>query len=307
MRLIIRSRVVAMLAVAFVIGLVSPVLLSGQDEGEPAGPGGGRGGRGAASAGGRSNVVTTVASFDRAQVERGRRLFLSQCAACHGLDARGGAGFTDVDLMRTRITYMDISGRELDTFLKTHPQGRAPLALPVDQVTDIATWLRYETADFVGGRGGPRHNVFSGDASAGELYFNGSVGRCGTCHSVTGDLRGIGTKTNGDAPTLTAAILSGSAGGSGNRGGARGSGGQTASAVSLMVTLENGQQFVGTPLAVNNWLVEIRLSDGTIRSWLPNNGWPRVERVNRLQAHVDLLFTYTDEDIRNLAAYLRDK
>jgi mono/diheme cytochrome c family protein len=305
-RYVVPARVVAMLSVAVAFGLMSPVLLSGQDDGEPAGQGPGRGGRGTVPAGGRSPVVTSVASFDRTQVERGRRLFLRQCASCHGLDARGGAGFTDVDLMRTRITYMDISGRELDTFLKTHPQGRAPLSLPVDHVTDIATWLRYEAADFVGGRGGPRHNVFSGDARAGEAYFNGAVGRCSTCHSVTGDLRGIGAKTNSDAPTLTAAILSGSAGGGGNRGGARG-GGPPASAVSLTVTLENGQQFVGTPLTVNDWLVEIRLRDATIRSWLPNNGWPKVERVNRLQAHIDLLFEHTDDDIRNLAAYLRDK
>jgi hypothetical protein len=42
-------------------------------------------------------------------------------------------------------------------------------------------------------------------------------------------------------------------------------------------------------------------------SWLPRDGWPKVVTVNRLQAHIDLTLKYRDEDIRNLAAYLRDK
>ena len=36
-----------------------------------------------------------------------------------------------------------------------------------------------------------RLNVFSGNAKAGEAYFNGNVGKCSTCHSPTGDLKGI--------------------------------------------------------------------------------------------------------------------
>ena len=54
-----------------------------------------------------------------------------------------------------------------------------------------------------------KSNVFSGDAKAGEAFFNGSVGKCNTCHSVTGDLKGIGEKNNHDAPTLQGAILAG--------------------------------------------------------------------------------------------------
>jgi mono/diheme cytochrome c family protein len=222
-------------------------------------------------------------------------MFLNECAACHAFDARGGPGFTDVDLMRTPITYMDITGRELESFLVTHPEGRPPLALTSEQVVDVQTWLRYEASDFVSGRGGPRHNVFSGDAAAGEAFFSGPIGQCSTCHLVTGDLRGIGAKTNDDAPTLQAAIVSGSAGGG------------VGPSVTATVTLENGQQFVGTPMTVNDWLVEIRLEDGVLLSWLPRDGWPKVVTVNRLQAHIDLTLKYRDEDIRNLAAYLRDK
>ena len=292
------------------IGVSLGGLVAGQD-GEPAGPGetGGRRGGGPAQGPGRANIVTTVASFNTAQVRRGQTLFTRECASCHGVDARGGAGKTDVDLLRQPIVLMDISGKQLGDFLRADKSEKAmhKFNLSSDQVLDISTFLRYEVADFVAGRGGPRHNVFAGDPKAGEAFFNGAVGKCNTCHSVTGDLKGIGAKTNQDAPTLQGAILSGSTvAGAGGRGGG-GRGGVNTPNVSATVTVQSGEQFTGTPLTVNDWLVEIRLPDGTVRSWLPNNGWPKVVRTNRLQAHVDLMVKYTDSDIHNLAAYLRDK
>ena len=36
-------------------------------------------------------------------------------------------------------------------------------------------------------------NILTGNAQAGETYFKGE-GKCYTCHSVTGDLKGIGSK-----------------------------------------------------------------------------------------------------------------
>src|SRR5580704_13725166 len=42
------------------------------------------------------------------------------------------------------------------------------------------------------GRGTPVAEVV-GDAKAGQAYFNGE-GKCNTCHSPTGDLKGVGSK-----------------------------------------------------------------------------------------------------------------
>ena len=36
-------------------------------------------------------------------------------------------------------------------------------------------------------------DALTGDAKKGEAYFNGA-GKCSTCHSATGDLKGIGAK-----------------------------------------------------------------------------------------------------------------
>ena len=36
-------------------------------------------------------------------------------------------------------------------------------------------------------------DILTGDPAAGEAYFNGE-GKCTTCHSVTGDLAGVGKR-----------------------------------------------------------------------------------------------------------------
>lgn len=73
------------------------------------------------------------------------------------------------------------------------------------------------------------------------------------------------------------------------------------------VTLKDGEKFTGTPVQNNDFVVELRLPNGDEKSWLRNDGWPKVTEVNRLQAHIDLMTKYTDADIHNLAAYLNDK
>src|SRR6185437_16892299 len=61
------------------------------------------------------------------------------------------------------------------------------------QILDIANFL-HESIKAAASRGTYQIlNIVTGDAQAGEAYFNGE-GKCSTCHSVTGDLKGIGSK-----------------------------------------------------------------------------------------------------------------
>jgi len=90
-------------------------------------------------------------------------------------------------------------------------------------------------------------------------------------------------------------------------GGGRGGGGAGGGNVTATVTLQNGDKFTGSPMLINDFVVEIRLPGGENKTWLRNNGWPQVTQVNKLQAHIDLMLKYTDDDIHNLAAYLNDK
>ena len=285
-----------------------------------------RGGGGAAapaSAAGPIDITTTRA-FDKAAVERGGKIFAAQCASCHGDNARGGGGKTGADLIRSSIVQMDHGGRELPEFLKfgRPEKGMPKFDLSHDEGVDVATWLHYQVTVAADRGAYVKFNIFSGDAKAGEAFFNGPVGKCNTCHSVTGDLKGIGEKNNHDAPTLQGSILAGGrafgrGGGRGGRGGGGGAppgeggggggGGGGGAGVTATVTLKTGEKFTGTPAMINDFVVEIRLANGETKTWLRNGEWPKVTEVNRLQAHIDLMLKYTDDDIHNLAAYLNDK
>ena len=241
--------------------------------------------------------ITASRSFDMAQVDRGGKTFAAQCASCHGANGRGGKSTkTDVDLLRSDFLLMDHSGREFTEFLKFgRPEKNMPkFDLPQSDSVDVAMWLHHEVTVAVERQAYEKLNVFSGDAKAGEKFFNGNVGMCNTCHSVTGDLKGIGEKTSHNAPALQAAILSGRAG----------RGGPT---VTATVTLKSGETFTGTPGLINDFIVQIHLANGDDKTWLRDGYWPKVTRANRLQAHIDLMMKYTDSDIHNLAAYLNDK
>ncbi len=286
------------------------------------GGGGGRGGgaaAGGAGAAARPIDITTKAAFDMTSVERGGKIYAEKCAPCHGADARGGKlAKTDSDLMRSDLVAMDHSGRELPGFLEL---GRPDKGMPAFKFTkeegvDLAAWLHYQITVTVARQDYVRPNVFTGDPKAGEAFFNGPVGKCNTCHSVTGNLKGIGAKTNTDAGALQGAILAGSAaggrggrggGGGGFPGGGRGGAGGGGGNVTATVTVQSGEKFVGSPMIMNDFVVEIRLPDGSTKSWLRNGEWPKVTQVNRMQAHIDLMKKYTDDDIHNLAAYLKDK
>ncbi len=277
-----------------------------------------RGGRGGAAAGApaatgaaRPIDITASRSFDTAAVARGGKIYAAQCASCHGENARGGKNTrTDVDLLRSEIVVMDHAGRELPEFLKTgRPEKQMPaFQLSHDDGVDLSTWLHYQVSLVTLWQQYTRMNVFSGDPKAGEAFFNGPVGKCNTCHSVTGDLKGIGAKNNNDAGNLQSAILGGGGrGGRGGGGGAGRGGGGGGANVTATVTLKSGETFTGTPAMINDFVVEIRLPGGEAKTWLRNGDWPKVTQVNRLQPHIDLMLKYTDDDIHNLAAYLKDK
>src|SRR5580692_5043520 len=161
-----------------------------------------RGGRGAAAPASSSSPrpvdITTTRSFDQAVVERGGKIFAAQCASCHGDNARGGKGKTGADLIRSDIVLLDHGGRELPEFLKfgRPEKGMPKFDLSHDDGVDVSIWLHYQVTVAADRGAYQRYNVFSGDAKAGEAFFNGPVGKCVSCHSVTGDLKGMGEKNN---------------------------------------------------------------------------------------------------------------
>jgi cytochrome c oxidase cbb3-type subunit 3 len=140
-----------------------------------------------------------------------------------------------------------------------------------------------------------RLNVVTGDAKAGEAYFNG-VGGFNACHSVTGDLAHILSRYQPEQ-LQTRFVWPGGRGGGGGGGSGGGGRGQK-----VTVTLPSGESVTGILKSLDDVNVSIYDGAGNYRSW-PREG-PKIDMEDRLVAHRQLLEKYTDADMHNLTAYL---
>jgi mono/diheme cytochrome c family protein len=177
-------------------------------------------------------------------------------------------------------------------------RGMPKFTLSATDIADIAAWLHSQP---LSDRGAPSMlDILVGNAKAGETYFNGA-GRCTQCHTVTGDLAGIGGKL--DPKMIQNMIVSG--GGGGGRG-RRGSGGPATPrpVPTVTVTLPSGQSLTGELDHISAFVVALREADGTYRSFARHDSIPKVVVTNPLQWHIDMLPKWRDSDIHNLTAYL---
>jgi cytochrome c oxidase cbb3-type subunit III len=244
------------------------------------------------------------AGLDPAVVARGRNVFTQNCGFCHGPDARGGAEGGS-DLTASPIVMSDQNGSTLGPFLRVGRPDRKmpPFALPPDQLTDIAAYLRSLLAPpgRGRGRGGPPVEIV-GDAKAGEAFFAGA-GKCSTCHSVSADLKGVGAR-------LTPAQLQG------RIVLPRGNGGYPRPAVPgvpseypdvakrVSVTLPSGQAYTGTLLTLTDFHVTFLDQSGVRRTFNRRKDRPKVVVTDPLEAHIQMAPTLKDSDMQNLTAYL---
>ena len=240
--------------------------------------------------------ITSSRNFDMTAVDRGKAKFAMLCASCHGEDARGGSGKTEVDLVRSVLVLDDVGGKELGEFLKTgRPARKMPgFTLPPGEVSDIAAFLHHNVT-VASERGAYKYlDVLVGDAKAGEAYFNGAGG-CAKCHSVAGDLKGIGSKY--DPPNIQLRVVTG---GGGGRGGAN----NPATAKKATITLPNGKVVTGTLTQITPFSVTVRDASGAPQTFERDGDNPKVVVTDPLQAHLDLMRKYTDDQMHNLTAYL---
>jgi cytochrome c oxidase cbb3-type subunit 3 len=267
--------------------------------------GGGRG-RGAPGASGPPQpqlIGGRFKAYPADAIERGTAAYNTTCGYCHGDRAKGGnAG---PDLITSDVSLHDEDGVGLGEYLKgaTH-QKAAKLDLQQPAVFDIAAYIHSRIIYAANTRGevSPEAVLKAGDAKAGEAYFNGAGG-CAKCHSVTGNLKGIGAKY--DAVTLQDKIVNPRNGaGRGGRGGFGGPAAPDPNAITATVTLPDGKTFTGIPLRVTDFDVTLRLPDGSTPTWMRENGVPKVDRHDPLQTHVDIMTKLKDKDMHDLTAYL---
>jgi cytochrome c oxidase cbb3-type subunit III len=244
---------------------------------------------------------TLTPQNDVAAVERGQKLLADQCGFCHGPNARGGSG--GPDLTRSELVQSDEGGKQLAAFLAVgRPDAGMPkFDLPTAQVSDIAAFLHSAIYLNANRRLYKILDIVVGDRQAGEAYFNGA-GRCSTCHSPAGDLKGVGGKY--EPATLQGRLLL-------PRGRYRAAGAPAvplyteATSVKVTVTLPSGESASGGLVRLTDF--EVTLYDaatGRQRTWLRSGEAPKVVVTDPLQAHVDHLMKWTDADMHNMTAYL---
>jgi len=228
---------------------------------------------------------------DPAVVARGRQIFSANCSFCHGSDARGGEG--GPNLIRSQLVMDDKNGELIATVVQNGrpDKGMPKFDLTTEEIASIATFIHSMP---VGGRAATTGMVdpLVGDAKAGEAYFNGP-GKCATCHSVSGDLAGIGAKYT-DVRTLQGAMLSGEP---------RGESSETPRKT-VTVTLPNGQTIEGTLYQVDDFIVSLMDANGNYHSYPRHGDSPKIAIHDPLQPHLNMLRTLKDDDIHNLTAYL---
>lgn len=230
------------------------------------------------------------------QLAHGEQLFKSNCSFCHGSDARGGE--TGPNLVRDQVVLADQHGELISPIVQNGipARGMPKFTLSNAEIAAIADWLHNQP---LSDRGAPSTlDILVGNAKAGEAYFNGA-GRCTQCHSVTGDLAGIGGKF--DPKTIQNMIVSG--GGTGGRRSSA-SGATKSPRPSVTVSLPSGQSVTGELDHISAFVVALREADGTYRSFARQGVIPRVVVTYPLQWHIDMLRNWRDTDIHNLTAYL---
>jgi mono/diheme cytochrome c family protein len=262
------------------------------------------------SLGGATAAALAASKQDPAAVDRGAKLYATNCAGCHGAAARGGV--LAPDLLRSLLVLDDEKGILIAPVLR---DGRPDAGMPKPnltepQIADVVAWLHLQTYAAGHRTTYAFHDILTGDAKKGEAYFGAT---CRSCHSATGDLKGIGSRY--DALALQAHWLQprggrGGAGGGGRGAGGRGGGGRGAapaanrSTITVTVTLANGQKVSGILDRVDDFSVSLHDSSGEYHSFTREGNVPAVEVNDPLKAHTDLLAKYTDADIHNITAYL---
>jgi mono/diheme cytochrome c family protein len=253
-------------------------------------PAGGRGRIGGAGIG----AYPARQPGDPAVIERGRNIYSTNCAFCHGADTRGGA--SGPSLLRSAVVLDDKSGELIGPVVQAGRPDRGMPKFPLsnDQIADLAAFLHsFAVNGYDSSRQRPA-TIVVGNAGSGEAVFKT---KCASCHSTTGDLQGLATRLSDPRILQQSWLMPGSTVG-------RGGGPMPARSrpPTVAVTLPSGQKFEGELERVDDFFVALKTADGR-RAFRTTDG-TKVDVKDPLIAHRELLPTYTDAEIHNLTAFL---
>ena len=239
---------------------------------------------------------------DAATVARGKASYMTNCAYCHGEDARGGDN-GGTNLLRADVIMKDQNGEVLRTFLANSTgqqhsgvrEGPQKFQFAPEQAADIAAFIhdfRLNSRD--PGRMRPP-TVVVGNAQAGQALFKT---KCATCHSADSDLKGIASRITDPRALqqtwLMPVVISDRSAPAASK----------YKPVTVTVTLASGTKVEGVLGRLDDFIVTLTTADGAAKSFRRENGQPRIEVHDPMKGHKDLLPTYKDKDIHDVTAYM---
>jgi cytochrome c oxidase cbb3-type subunit 3 len=229
------------------------------------------------------------------QIEAGRVRFAAQCGFCHGRDAGGGE--TGPDLTRSAVVTEDVRGEKIAALVRSGrpDKGMPALTVPEADMTAIVAFLHDARTKASAQNGGRRSvavaDLQSGNAEAGQRYFNGAGG-CAACHQIAGSFATVGSRYQG-LPLLQRMLYPGSSR----------TAGPPPPQPKVTVTTAAGQTLAGRLGYRDEFTISLIDADGWTRSFPIDR--VKVTIDDPLQAHVDQLAKYTDDDMHNVLAYLQ--
>jgi cytochrome c oxidase cbb3-type subunit III len=247
--------------------------------------------------GGLGSAFPQRPAQDPAAVERGKALFGVSCGFCHGSDARGAT--TGPNLWRSSVVLMDQKGELIGEVIRNGrpDKGMPKVDLSAAQTVDVVAFLHSLP---IGGRDPARMrppSIVVGKAEEGEEYFKRT---CASCHSTTGDLKGLASKYPDPRQLQQAWLMPGS-----GRGGGRGQPGPNQRyRPTVTVTLASGEKVEGTLNRIDDFAVSLTDASGANRTFERRGTTPPVDIRDPLEPHRTLVPSYRDADIHNLTAYL---
>ncbi len=238
----------------------------------------------------------TPQTYPAEQIRAGAPIFASRCGFCHGRDAAGGE--TGPDLTHSALVSEDQHGEKISALVRSGrpDKGMPPFTLSDSDMSAIVAFL-HDARGMAKSENGGRRSVAiadlqSGDAAAGQRYFTGAGG-CATCHQISGSFATVGSRYQG-LPLLQRMLYPGSI---------RTPGSSPPAPPTATVTTSSGQTVTGRLTFRDEFTIGLIDANGWHHSWPIDR--VKVSIDDPLQAHVDQLPKYTDEDMHNVLAYLQ--
>jgi mono/diheme cytochrome c family protein len=233
--------------------------------------------------------TATLQSYPAEQVRAGQSMFSAHCGFCHGRDAMGGE--TGPDLTRAASVAADVRGDTIGALVRNGrvDKGMPAFSLGAADLAAIVAFVHDQKTKAESLTGGRRAvdvaDLQTGNADAGKTYF---AGACARCHSPSGDLAGIAKRLVGLALLQRMLYPTGAA---------------AAARANVTVTRPSGEIVRGALAYRDEFTIALTDPSGWYRAFPASAVTFTVD--DPLQAHVEQLGKYTDDDMHNVLAYLQ--